>query len=143
VHREADEGRAKDRKGFGKALAEFQAIQWKIADMATEINAARLLTQRAAWLKSRGEPFGNLEIARLEFPNVAGKLRMKKTVIPMRRGIVLLSNLACARWQCPQSAGCLQEPPHPEVLAPPHFPPNDAPTPIVHPEEVQKDLLQS
>ncbi len=48
---------AKGRRQFGKALAEFQAIQWKIADMATEINAARLLTQRAAWLKSRGEPF--------------------------------------------------------------------------------------
>jgi len=48
---------AKARHQFGRALAEFQAIQWKIADMATEISAARLLTHRAAWLKSRGEPF--------------------------------------------------------------------------------------
>ncbi|HMK38601.1 MAG TPA: acyl-CoA dehydrogenase family protein, partial [Bacteroidota bacterium] len=48
---------AKGRHQFGRALAEFQAIQWKIADMATEIHAARLLTHRAAWLKSRGEPF--------------------------------------------------------------------------------------
>ena len=48
---------ARTRKQFGRAIAEFQAIQWKIADMATEINAARLLTHRAAWLKSRGEPF--------------------------------------------------------------------------------------
>ena len=48
---------AKGRHQFGRALAEFQAIQWKIADMATEISAARLLTHRAAWLKSRGEPF--------------------------------------------------------------------------------------
>lgn len=48
---------AKGRHQFGRALAEFQAIQWKIAGMATEINAARLLTHRAAWLKSRGEPF--------------------------------------------------------------------------------------
>jgi alkylation response protein AidB-like acyl-CoA dehydrogenase len=48
---------ARERHQFGRALAEFQAIQWKIADMATEINAARLLTHRAAWLKSRGEPF--------------------------------------------------------------------------------------
>ncbi|HTY60143.1 MAG TPA: acyl-CoA dehydrogenase family protein [Bacteroidota bacterium] len=48
---------AKGRVQFGRPLAEFQAIQWKIADMATEINAARLLTYRAAWLKSRGEPF--------------------------------------------------------------------------------------
>jgi alkylation response protein AidB-like acyl-CoA dehydrogenase len=48
---------AKARRQFGKALAEFQAIQWKIADMATAVSAARLLTHRAAWLKSRGEPF--------------------------------------------------------------------------------------
>jgi alkylation response protein AidB-like acyl-CoA dehydrogenase len=42
---------SKQRKQFGKTISEFQAIQWKLADMATEIDAARLLTQRAAWLK--------------------------------------------------------------------------------------------
>ena len=42
---------SKQRKQFGKAISEFQAIQWKLADMATEIDAARLLTQRAAWMK--------------------------------------------------------------------------------------------
>ncbi len=42
---------SKQRKQFGKAISEFQAIQWKLADMATEIDAARLLTHRAAWLK--------------------------------------------------------------------------------------------
>lgn len=45
---------AKERHQFGKALAEFQGIQWKLADMATEINAARLLTQRAAWMATNG-----------------------------------------------------------------------------------------
>ncbi len=45
---------ARERKQFGKALAEFQAIQWKIADMATEIHAARLLTQKAAWMATQG-----------------------------------------------------------------------------------------
>src|ERR1051326_7794150 len=45
---------AKQRKQFGKPIAEFQAIQFKLADMATEIDAARLLTQRAAWMKDRG-----------------------------------------------------------------------------------------
>ncbi len=40
-----------ERKQFGKAIGEFQAVQWKLADMATEIDAARLLTMRAAWLK--------------------------------------------------------------------------------------------
>jgi alkylation response protein AidB-like acyl-CoA dehydrogenase len=45
---------SKQRKQFGKPIADFQAIQFKLADMATEIEAARLLMQRAAWMKDRG-----------------------------------------------------------------------------------------
>ncbi len=45
----------KQRRQFGKAIAEFQGIQWKLADMATELDAARLLTQRAAVLKDAGQ----------------------------------------------------------------------------------------
>ncbi|MFN2520721.1 MAG: acyl-CoA dehydrogenase [Candidatus Limnocylindria bacterium] len=45
---------AKQREAFGKPIAEFQAIQWKIADMATEVDAARLLTWRAAATKDAG-----------------------------------------------------------------------------------------
>jgi hypothetical protein len=45
----------KERKQFGKAIAEFQGIQWKLADMATELDAARLLTLRAAVLKDAGQ----------------------------------------------------------------------------------------
>ncbi|MFB3916327.1 MAG: acyl-CoA dehydrogenase [Terriglobales bacterium] len=45
---------SKQRKQFGKAISEFQAIQWKLADMATEIDAARLLTWRAACMKDAG-----------------------------------------------------------------------------------------
>lgn len=48
---------AKQRKQFGKALAEFQGIQFKLADMATEVEAARLLTYRAAELKDNGKDF--------------------------------------------------------------------------------------
>lgn len=44
---------SKDRKQFGQAICEFQAIQWMLADIATEIDAARLLTWRAAWMKDR------------------------------------------------------------------------------------------
>ena len=44
----------KERRQFGKAIAEFQGIQWKLADMATELDAARLLTQRAGVLKDAG-----------------------------------------------------------------------------------------
>jgi alkylation response protein AidB-like acyl-CoA dehydrogenase len=45
---------SKERRQFGKAISEFQAIQWKLADMATEIDAARLLTLRAADMKDKG-----------------------------------------------------------------------------------------
>jgi len=44
---------SKDRKQFGQAICDFQAIQWMLADIATEIDAARLLTWRAAWMKDR------------------------------------------------------------------------------------------
>ena len=47
---------AKERHTFGKPIAQHQAIQLKLADMSTEIEAARLLVYRAAWLKDRGEP---------------------------------------------------------------------------------------
>ena len=47
---------ARERTAFGHRIAEFQAIQHKLANMAMEIDAARLLVLRAAWLKDRGEP---------------------------------------------------------------------------------------
>jgi alkylation response protein AidB-like acyl-CoA dehydrogenase len=53
---DAARGYALERRQFGKRIADFQAIQWKLADMATEIDAARLLVYRAAWLKQEGRP---------------------------------------------------------------------------------------
>jgi alkylation response protein AidB-like acyl-CoA dehydrogenase len=47
---------ALERRQFGQRIADFQAIQWKLADMATQIDAARLLVHRAAWLKQEGRP---------------------------------------------------------------------------------------
>jgi alkylation response protein AidB-like acyl-CoA dehydrogenase len=47
---------AQEREQFGRRISDFQAIQWKLADMATEIDAARLLVYRAAWLKQEGRP---------------------------------------------------------------------------------------
>ncbi len=49
---------AKERRAFGKPISKFQAIQAKLADLSTEIEAARLLTYKAAALKDRGERFG-------------------------------------------------------------------------------------
>jgi len=48
---------AKERKAFGKAIAEFQALRWMMADMATELDAARLLVHRAALLCDAGRPY--------------------------------------------------------------------------------------
>jgi alkylation response protein AidB-like acyl-CoA dehydrogenase len=48
---------AKERKSFGKPIAEHQAIAFKLADMATQIEAARLLVYKAAWLKDQGQSY--------------------------------------------------------------------------------------
>jgi alkylation response protein AidB-like acyl-CoA dehydrogenase len=48
---------AKDRKQFNKPIADFQAVQWMLADSKTELDAAQLLTYRAAWLADQGRPF--------------------------------------------------------------------------------------
>jgi alkylation response protein AidB-like acyl-CoA dehydrogenase len=48
---------AKERRQFGKPIVEFQAVQFRLADMATEIEAGRNLVHKAAWLKDEGRPF--------------------------------------------------------------------------------------
>ena len=48
---------AKERQAFGQAIANFEAIQWMLADAATEIEAARFLVYHAAWLKQHGRPY--------------------------------------------------------------------------------------
>jgi alkylation response protein AidB-like acyl-CoA dehydrogenase len=50
-------GYARERKQFGQSIGKFQAIQFKLADMATEIEAGRGLVYKAAWLKDQGRPF--------------------------------------------------------------------------------------
>jgi butyryl-CoA dehydrogenase len=55
---EAASAYAKERRQFGRPIGSFQGVAFKIADMATEIDAARLLTYRAAWLKDQARPYG-------------------------------------------------------------------------------------
>ncbi|HEU4612555.1 MAG TPA: acyl-CoA dehydrogenase family protein, partial [Kofleriaceae bacterium] len=65
---------AAERKTFGKAIAQHQAISFKLADMATEIDAARLLTLRAAWLKDNKLPYGKeASMAKLYASDVANR----------------------------------------------------------------------
>lgn len=66
---------AKERKAFGGTLADKQAIQWMIADARTELDAARLLTLRAAWLKEHGKPFSReAAMAKLWSSESAGRV---------------------------------------------------------------------
>jgi alkylation response protein AidB-like acyl-CoA dehydrogenase len=51
---------SKERQAFGKPIAEHQAIQFKLADMSTMIEAGRWMAYRAAWLKDQGQPFAQL-----------------------------------------------------------------------------------
>ncbi|RFZ82784.1 acyl-CoA dehydrogenase [Mucilaginibacter terrenus] len=68
---------AKERQAFGKTIADLQAIQFKLADMATEIEAARLLCYRAAWLKDNKLPYAQAaSMAKL----FASETAMKTTV---------------------------------------------------------------
>ena len=68
---------AKERKAFGVPIAQHQMVQWMLADMATAIDAARLLTLRAATLKDAGTPFG-VEASMAKF--FASEIAMKVTV---------------------------------------------------------------
>jgi butyryl-CoA dehydrogenase len=65
---------ALQRRTFGKPIAEHQSIQWKLADMATEIDAARLLILKAAHLKDQGQPYGMAAaMAKLFASDIANK----------------------------------------------------------------------
>lgn len=68
---------SKERKAFGKTIADLQSIQFKLADMATEIEAARLLCLKAAWLKDQGLPYAQASsMAKL----YASEVAMRTTV---------------------------------------------------------------
>jgi len=68
---------AKDREQFGKPITSFQAIQWKLADMATEIDAAEMLLLKAAWLEDNG----------LDFEKEAAMAKMYASDVTMRAAV--------------------------------------------------------
>jgi alkylation response protein AidB-like acyl-CoA dehydrogenase len=73
---------ARKRNAFGHAIAEFQAIQWMLADMATELDAARLLVHRAARLKDDGKRFGReASMAKLYASEAAMRAALKAVQI--------------------------------------------------------------
>lgn len=68
---------SQERKAFGKTISNLQAIQFKLADMATEIEAARLLCYKAAWLKDNGLPYAQASSMAKLF---ASEVAMRTTV---------------------------------------------------------------
>lgn len=74
---DAAAGYAKEREQFGKPIAHNQGISFKLADMATDVEAARLLTYQAAWLESKGLPYGKQSAMSKLF---AGDAAMRTTV---------------------------------------------------------------
>src|SRR5262249_61505266 len=67
-------GYARERRAFGKPIADFEAIRWMLADMQTELQAARLLVHRAAVLADSGRPFGReASMAKLFASEVANR----------------------------------------------------------------------
>jgi len=80
---------SKERKAFGKTIADLQAIQLKLADMATEIEAARLLCLKAAWLKDNGMPYGQASaMAKLNASEVAMRTTIEAVQIHGGYGFV-------------------------------------------------------
>jgi alkylation response protein AidB-like acyl-CoA dehydrogenase len=80
---------SKERKTFGKPLAEHQSIQFKLADMATEIEAARLMCLKAAWLKDNGQPYAQASsMAKLFASDVAMRVTVEAVQIHGGYGFV-------------------------------------------------------
>jgi len=71
---------AKERKQFGQPISEFQAIQFMLADSATEVDASWLLICRAAYRKERGQPFGREASMAKVFATEAGNRACHKAV---------------------------------------------------------------
>ena len=80
---------SKQRKAFGKTISDLQAIQFKLADMATQIEAARLLCLKAAWLKDNGQPYAQASsMAKLYASEVAMRTTIEAVQIHGGYGFV-------------------------------------------------------
>lgn len=80
---------SQERKAFGKTISGHQAIQFKLADMATEIEAARMLCLKAAWLKDQGLPYAQASsMAKLYASQVAMKVTVEAVQIHGGYGFV-------------------------------------------------------
>ena len=89
--------RAKERRQFGKAIGEFQAIQFKLADMAMEVELARNMVLKAAWMKDLGRPFGREASMAKVFASEAAK-RAADQAVQIWGGEGFMEGSAVARY---------------------------------------------
>ena len=90
---------AKQRRQFGKPISEFQAIQFKLADMATELEAARWLTYRAAYLRDTGQPFlKEASMAKLKASRLAAAAASE--AVQIHGGVGYMLESPVARFYC-------------------------------------------
>jgi short/branched chain acyl-CoA dehydrogenase len=89
--------RAQQRRQFGRAIAEFQAIQFKLADMAMEIELARNMVLKAAWLKDRGRRFSREASMAKVFASEAAK-RAADQAVQIHGGEGFMERSAVARY---------------------------------------------
>ncbi len=89
--------RAKEREQFGRSISEFQAIQFKLADMAMEIELARNMVLKAAWLKDEGRPFGREASMAKVFASEAAK-RAADGAVQIWGGEGFMETSAVARY---------------------------------------------
>jgi alkylation response protein AidB-like acyl-CoA dehydrogenase len=87
---------AKEREQFGKPISSFQAIRFKLADMATEIAAGRALVYRAAWLKDQGRPFA-LEAAMAKLYTGELSNRVANAALQIHGGFGYMEEAAVSR----------------------------------------------
>ena len=93
---EAARDYARQRQAFGKAIAEHQAIQFMLADAATEIEIARLMVYRAAWLKENGRPYSKEAAMAKLFATETGE-RVARNAIQIHGGMGYSSNYPVER----------------------------------------------
>jgi short/branched chain acyl-CoA dehydrogenase len=87
---------AKERHQFGRPIAEFQAVQFALADMTTEIDAGRALVYRAAWLKDQGRPFA-LEAAQAKLYTGLLSNRVVDAALQIHGGYGFMDEFAISR----------------------------------------------
>lgn len=89
---------AKDRKAFGVPIVQHQGVAFQLADMATEIDAARLLVYRAAWMAGTGQPFARAEgsMSKLKAGEVA--VRVTEQAVQVCGGYGYIKDLPVEKW---------------------------------------------